>query len=350
MVKIAIVITCLFFNALLSAVEMAFISLSIPLLKQLKKDGDTLAGRLLGYRENPERTLSILQVGITMVGAISAAVGGAGAEEILSPILKEKYHLTDGVAGGFAVAIVVLPLTYFTVVVGELVPKTLALRHPLTVAKFGAPLLVVLDGIFSPIVFILEFSTKIISRLFRFRNEPKNQSADNISIDKLSAQHQQYVINLVDLEKKRIRDVMFPWEKVNTVHVSQTAEKVAEIVLASGHTRLPVCDDSSVLGILHTKEFMAFRHAGAVDWKTIVRPILKIKENDSLLKALRLMQVSRKHLCLVLSHQDILIGIITLEDILEEIIGDIYDEDDDGAVRSILAASASLKLRSGQKS
>ncbi|MGE3973648.1 MAG: hemolysin family protein [Bdellovibrionales bacterium] len=349
MLKIAVVLTCLAINALLSAVEMAFISLSLPLLKQLKKDGDTLAGRLLTYRENPERTLSILQVGITLVGAISAAVGGAGAEEVLSPILTTEFGLSDSVAGAIAVMIVVLPLTYLTVVVGELVPKTIALRHPLTVAKFGAPLLVILDNIFSPIVFVLEISTRTIARFFRFRNEPKSQGTDNLNIDKLSAQHQQYVINLVDLEKKRIRDVMFPWEKVNTVHVTQTAERVAEIVLASGHTRLPVCDDSSVLGILHTKEFMAFRHAGAVDWKSIIRPILKIKEGDSLLKALRLMQVSRKHMCLVLSNTDILIGIITLEDILEEIIGDIYDEDDDGAVRSILAASASLKLRSGQK-
>jgi putative hemolysin len=347
MVKLAVVLVCLMINAILSAVEMAFISLSVPLLKQLKKEGDGLAARLLTYRENPERTLSILQVGITLVGAVSAAVGGAGAEEILSPIIKSRYGLSDGVAGAIAVAIVVLPLTYLTVVIGELVPKTIALRHPLVVAKFGTPFLTILDKVFSPIVFILEISTRLISRFFRFRTEPKSENSENINIDRLSAQHQQYVVNLVDLEQKKIRDVMFPWEKVNTVHVSQSAEKVAEIVMASGHTRLPVCDDTSVLGLLHTKEFMAFRHAGAIEWTSIVRPILKIKETDSLLKVLRLMQTSRKHLCLVLSFQNVLIGIITLEDILEEIVGDIYDEDDDGAVRSILAASANLKLRSG---
>jgi len=193
---------------------------------------------------------------------------------------------------------------------------------------------------------VLESSTR---RLLRFVRLPRSQTVPKPT-DELTAQHQQYVINMVDLEKKRVYDITVPWEKANTVHVTQDLNKITEIVLRSGHTRLPVCDDQNVVGVLHTKEFMAFREAGAEDWKSIIRPILKVKEGDPLIKALRLMQSSRRHMALVISHDDKLMGIITLEDILEEIVGDIYDEDDDGSVRAILAASAALKLRPYNKS
>lgn len=349
MIKVIVVILCLGLNAFLSAIEMAFVTLGLPHLKQLKRSGDADASRLIKFRENPERTLSILQVGITLVGSVSAAVTGAGAHELLSPWVQAHFHVSDRYVDLISIAMLVVPLTYVSVVAGELVPKTLALRNPIRVALFGSRIMQILDELFSPIISSLEWSTRIILRMAKISGEVIPKSGDEISIDNLSAQHQQYVINLVDLEKKRISDVMLPWNQVITAHINQTIPEVSQAFFSSGHTRLPVCDDNNVIGILHAKEFMAFREAGATDWKSLVRNILKIKETESILRSLRMMQVSRRHLGLVLSKENVLIGIITLEDIIEEIVGDIYDEDDDGAVRSILAASAAFKLHSRKR-
>ncbi len=342
---ILIIIVCLGISGHLCAIEMALVSLNLPQLKILARQGDFTAASLLKYRENPERTLSILQMGITLVTSISAAVGGAGAEGRIRPWFQSHYELSDITASLLAVVAVVLPLTYLSLVVGELVPKTLALRHPLTFARWGSRTIVIMDRIFSPVVFVLEKSTRFITRMIRIRSDPVHKTVGEVNIEDLTHQHRQYVVNLVDLENKRIRDVMVAWAQVNIVHVDQTILKIAEVVLQSGHTRLPVADNQNVIGVLHTKEFMSYREAGATEWTSIVRPILKVRETESLIRALRMMQISRRHMSLVISKDDVLIGIITLEDIIEEIVGDIYDEDDDGTVRSIMASKAATRMR-----
>lgn len=341
--KVIVVAVCVLLTGLLAAIEMALVTLSIPHLKQLSKNGDTRAAKLLRYRENPERTLSILQLGIALVGGISAAVGGVGAHENIGPLLQQHFGWNGPWVGPLAIAMVVLPLTFVTAVIGELVPKTLALRSPMKVAGVGITTLSILETIFAPIISTLELSTRLILKFIKLGIEDK--STASLDINRLSEHHQMYVINIFDLEKKRVKDIMLPWAQVDTVHVDWTMPQVYQKLLSSGHTRLPVQDDQNVLGVLHAKEFMAFREAGATDWRSIMRPILKLRESDLLIKSLRLMQSSRRHMSLVISPEEVLVGIVTLEDIIEEIVGEIYDEDDDGAVRRILAASAALKMR-----
>ena len=156
MFQIAVIVICLLINAILSCVEMAFVTVSKPHLRKLAARGDKLAQKVLALRSNPERILSVLQIGITLVGAISAAVGGAGAEETLSPIYQQMFNVSEHVAESLAIVSIVLPLTYLSVVIGELVPKTLALRFPMKFAKLGSFFLAALDKFFSPVVFIFE--------------------------------------------------------------------------------------------------------------------------------------------------------------------------------------------------
>ena len=141
MFEFIVIAVCLLINAILSCVEMAFVTVSRPHLKQLAGKGNTAAKRILKLKETPERTLSVLQIGITLVGAISAAIGGAGAEESFSPYLQNRFGLTEDVAEGLAIVSIVLPLTYLSVVVGELVPKSLALKFPMKLALSGGLLL-----------------------------------------------------------------------------------------------------------------------------------------------------------------------------------------------------------------
>ncbi len=333
MLEIIIILVCIFLNAFLAAYEMAFVSSPRPVLRKLAREGKVEAAKVLLRRDKPARTLSAIQVGISIVGLTSAAVGGAGAQATLFPYF-EKIGLNHYLSQGFSILLVVLPLTYFTVILGELVPKTLALRHPVRITLSGLFLLRILERIFSPLIFLLEWGThrvlKLTSLISKYESylEP---TATTIELDTLSKQHRQYVINLVNIETKRIRDIMNPWKNVVAVSENDTIEEVTSVALQSGHTRLPVCGSSEsgdVVGILHTKELMVFADTGNLEWKRLLRPPVILRSDLRVLSALRVLQDKKSHMAIVYSEDNLLLGIVTLEDILEEVVGDIYDEDD----------------------
>lgn len=348
MVETGIIILCLLVNALLAGAEMAFVAVSKPTLREAVRQGHKRAELLLRLRENPERTLSVIQIGITMVGALAGAVGGAGAEEALSPAIERWLGVTENTADTIAIGLVVLPLTYCTVVVGELVPKTLALKRALTFALTVAPWLSLFDRLLGPLVTVLEWSTKQLLKLFSLwrrrhgETDVKEPSEETVELGLLSQQHRQYVLNLVDLERKRVQDIYLPWERVIAVDAAQSAEEVQTIVVTSGHTRLPVLDGQRVAGVLNTKEFIAFRAAGGEGWTSLIRPAVDMQAKTPLLSGLKLLQDRRSHLGIVYAGQTRL-GIVTLEDILEEVVGDIYDEDDEGTLRRILSSSPKVR-------
>ncbi len=343
-----IVLVCLFLNALLAAAEIAFVTLTRAQLREVAKSGKKSAQTLLELRENPERTLSVMQIGISLVGALAAAVGGAEAHQSIAPYLQEQFSISDQTSKILSITFIVVPLTFLNVIFGELVPKTLALRNPLKIALFSARWLMTLDLIFLPIVDFLEWSTKkILAIIFPKSRAPQATHHETVDLDQLSQQARQYILNLVGIEKKRVREVMLPWQQVDHVYFSQTIQEVEAVALRSGHTRLPVIAEGQVFGIINTKELLALVKAGADKWVQIVRPVSRVQEYDSLFKALRQMQEKRSHLSAVFAATS-LVGIVTMEDILEEVIGEIYDEDDDGALRRILSSAG--RMRGGPKS
>lgn len=343
MEEILVVVFCLLLNALFAAYEMAFVSVPRPELRQLARQGRNEAIRLLQLRENPERTLSILQVGITLVGALAAAVGGSGAAESLEPWFINR-GMSEVSAEFFSIVIIVLPLTYVNVVAGELVPKSLALRNPLRIVLRGARLLFWADRILSPIVSFLDWSTKkILQKFFKRGMKSTVVPQTTVEIDSLNPIHQQLIINLANIETRPAKDFLVPWTDVNRVSATDELEEVTTVVFNSGHTRLPVIDGEAIKGILHTKEFLAFRETGNRNWTSILRPALKVQSSDSALKILRLMQEKRSHMSIIFSSTGEKLGVATLEDIIEEIVGDLYDEDDDGRVRKIFAATAKAR-------
>jgi putative hemolysin len=279
-----------------------------------------------------------------LVAALAGAVSGAGAEEQLSPTI-EKLGVSEDTADTIAIGIVVLPLTYLTVVIGELVPKTLALRNTLGFALMIAPWLSLFDRILGPLVTLFEWSTKRflqILSLFGMWNHPAAKGEDagqaTVELEMLSTQHRQYVMNLVDLERKRVKDIFLPWQQVVTLHEQQTAREVETTILAAGHTRLPVMNGDFVTGILNQKEYFALRASGGEHWQSLIRPSIELQDQLPLLAGLRHLQDRRMPMGIVYAAK-IRLGIVTLEDILEEVVGEIYDEDDDGALKRILTSS-----------
>ncbi|MBS0629912.1 MAG: HlyC/CorC family transporter [Verrucomicrobia bacterium] len=338
MLEVIVIVICLMFNAILAGSETAFIAVSRLSLKELAKKGQKQAQLLLLMRERPERTLSVIQIGITFVGALAAAVGGAGAEEKILPWFISKFGVSGTLAQVLSIAVVVVPLTYISVLVGELVPKTVALRRPLFLALRSAPWLYAISQMLDPIVSAFEWSTKKIVDLFPKKHtaaEELTQSEIASEIEILSPVNKQYVINLLRVEKTTIKEIMLLWKEVVYVDSSHTIQQVESIIISSGHTRLPVVQNNDVIGMINAKEFMAFKIKNQNDWISILRPALKLSSTTSILSALQIMQERRAHMAIVYNGL-IKSGIVTMESIFEEIIGDIYDEDDDGTLKKIL--------------
>jgi putative hemolysin len=336
MTAVLVVVACIAFNAALAALEIAFVSASKADIRAHAVTGDVRVWHFLRLRETPERTLSAIQVGITLVSLLSGAVGGAGAQEFVSPFLQQRLGLGEGAASVLAIAIVAIPLMFVTIVVGELVPKSLALRHPEHIALAGARGLQLLERAFLPIVGALAWATKTL--VARIPRAPFNARRERPA----AVTRQHYALDLVDLAHRRVRDAMVPWSKAVTADTSISPQSLSDLALASGHTRLPILRNGEISGVLHTKELLTFLAAGERDWRTLVRPPVTVGPEDALLSVLRLLQTRRSHMGIVIERGGP-VGIVTLEDILEEVLGDLYDEDDDRAVERLLAARGKLK-------
>jgi putative hemolysin len=343
MFELIVIIICLLLNAILSCVEMAFVTVSKVHLKSLTLDGDRLAKIVLNLKANPERVLSVLQIGITLVGAISAAVGGAGAEESLAPIIQNAFQISEDFSESLSIIIVVIPITFLSVVIGELVPKTLALRFPMKFAKFGGTFLHALDKIFSPMVYLLEISTKIILRPFlkKLKGEHISEVSTSVEIDGLSDAHKQYVLNLIDVDRRKVKDIMLPWENVIKINIEARPFEVLEILKKSGHTRIPILEGDDPIGVLHSKEFISQSEISKIDWLQLVRPALYVSPGEPILNALKILQNNKYHMAVVKNKNSKPIGIVTMEDIFEEIVGEIYDEDDNPSV--LLSSNSRLR-------
>lgn len=340
MEELILVFICLVINGFLSAVEMAFVSVSRPQLRAYAANGSKKATLLLDLRQKPERILSVLQIGLTLVGAIAAAVSGAGAEEMLSPLLQKHFNMKEYHSELIAIFGVVIPLTYLNVVFGELVPKAISLKKPHVIALVAAPYLRIADKVLSPIVSVLEKSTNaIIKTFFKTTHEINPSTEDILEITNLKHHTKQYVLNMIRAEKKKAEEVMVEWASVNYVTKSATVHDIDMEILNSGHTRLPVLDDAleNVIGLIHSKEILRAIEAGDDKWLDYIRPVIRVRSQDPILDIFLKFQQNRSHMAVVYFQHKI-VGIITLEDIIEEIMGELFDEGDDLRVEQLLAS------------
>lgn len=337
-------------NALLSATEMGFVTVSKAQLRKLSQQGNRLASKALMLKNKPERILSIIQIGITLVGAVAATVGGIAAEENITPFFQSTLKMTKDSAELLSILSVVLPLTFINVVIGELVPKSIALRFPKKIALYSASTLIFLNIALSPLVSVLERSTQFILKLifFEFNKNPQPEDS-SIELDDVSVQTRAYVLNLITTEKKKARDIMLLWKDVAVVHKSMSTHEVETAVLTSLHSRLPVVDGDNVVGMIHSKELLAALRTEQTQWEKIIRPCLRVAAHTPLLQILLQMQEKKLHLAIVYERMNF-VGIVTMEDIMEEVVGDIEDEGDDGSFDRILEKTARLRMFGPYKS
>ena len=339
MLDFLIVIACLSINAFFSAYEMAFVTVSREEIEELDETGSTKK-RLALFKRKPDRTLSVIQIGITLVGAIAAAVGGTGAVESLEPWIVANYDLSRSLAEAISVVVVIVPLTYFSVVFGELVPKTIALKHPLKVIGFGTTILGGIDSLLSPIVTFLEISTNFLLKLLRLNEGPVEDESmgEAVEIGNLPVYHQKFVQNLVALKGRKVSKAMIPWDKVAHLNFGDSEDEIRAKIYNTPHSRFPVVDGDVVVGILLKKELQ-------IPWQGTLHSAVKVKDTDKVLEAFLKMQDKKTPLSVVEDTDGKYVGIITIEDIIEEVVGDIDDKADFSKASKLLSHRPRINLK-----
>ena len=346
MLDFFIVILCLIINAFFSAYEMAFVTVSREELDELEESSKSILARINLFKKKPERTLSVIQIGITLVGAIAAAVGGTGAVESLEPYMVQNYGLSNSMAEAIAVVVVILPLTYFSVVFGELVPKTIALKHPLFVLRLGTTILGLIDKGLSPVVSFLEVSTNFLLKLIKLDSvaEEDESMGETVEIGNLPQYHQKFVQNLVGMKGMRVSRSMVPWNKVAFLNFSDSEEEVRLKLSSYPHSRFPVVDGDIIVGVLFKKELPDSKEAHK-PWQGVLRSALKIRASQKSLDAFLKMQEKQTQLAIVEDDEEKFVGIITIEDIMEKIVGDINDRSDYSQTSKMLSNRAKINLK-----
>ena len=338
--EILFITLCIVLNAVLAGIEIAFVTVNKTLLRHRARQGDDKARSLLELKEKPERTLSTIQIGITLLASLTAAVGGAAAGINIVPILNETLQFSLPVAEIIAIIFVVIPITYLSVVVGEITPKAWALRNPYFLATLSTPILKTLSKFLYPVAMLCEKSTKVLLEIIPLRNAQEVDREEEYheyeklltSYHRLPPKGKEYMINLSNIEEKNLGDILLEWDEVDYVSTNQDLHEIVEKIISSGHTRMPVVTTGKVVGLINTKEVLAFSRCQNTNWKKLMHDPIKFKKNASLLDSLNILQGKRVHMGIVEGDHNMPIGIVTIEDIIEEVLGEIYDEDDKGSL------------------
>ena len=333
-------------NALLAAYEMALASVSRTKLSILAQEKRLGAEQALFMKDHMEGSLAVVQIGITLVGAIAAAAGGAGADEMFSPILQEWLSIPKRLADALSVAVVVLPLSFITIVFAELTPKTFAIKNKEFVVLKFSPVMRVLYTILSPIVHIMENLVRFCTKK-TFTKTPDPKEAQKAAMADLRTAaaiasssrlfgktEEKIVLSSAMFCIRKIREIQVPLDQV---YMLDAGDSIADTFVKAHldmHTRFPVrenpSDPQSIIGYLNFKDiFLSTKMAAGspTSARTIVRPMLRLEADTLISAALEKLMKDKQHICLVTEGGKIT-GILTLEDIFEEMVGEIEDEYD----------------------
>jgi magnesium and cobalt exporter, CNNM family len=339
--ELGIIVVLILLNGVFAATEIALVTIRRSRLQQLIDEGDRGAQRVLRLKENPGRFLAVIQIGINFLGFLASAFAAvslvAGFEDWLA-----TFGPLQDIAGGVALIVVTGLLTIFTIIFGELVPKQIGLAHAERVAIRTSRLLDVLGTIFGPLVLFLTWTTRRISRLFGadVAAEERISSEElRLIIEQggeqgiLEAEEEQMIHAVIELGDQRVHEVMVPRIAIVALPVTASFEEAIDIVIDQGHSRIPVYDESidEIVGILYAKDLLPFLKAGAPErpaLRTLLRPPVFVPESMTVDDLLHELQRRKVHLAVVLDEYGGTAGLVTIEDLLEEIVGEIQDEYD----------------------
>lgn len=331
-----LVLVLILVGGLFAATEIALVSLREGQLRSLAQRGKR-GERVALLAADPNRFLSAVQIGVTFAGFLSAAFGATQFADDLAPVLT-RWGLSEGLADVIALLAVTLVISYFSLVLGELAPKRIGLQRAETTSVTFAPAVDRIAIIFRPIIWLLSVSTNLVVRLVGGDPQSPRDAITEEELREMVAAHEtlspeerQIVEDVFTAGDRQIREVMIPRTEVDFLDARTPVYKAATTALGSPHSRYPVVDGShdNVVGFIHIRDLLDPTMSGrSVRVGELVRDIAFLPSTKRVLGALSEMRRDGHHIAIVLDEYGGTYGIVTLEDLVEELVGDIRDEYD----------------------
>ena len=348
----------IFLNAFFAMTEIAVISLSPVKLHKLAEEGDRTAPRLLKLVEEPAGFLSTIQIGITLAGFLGSAFAADNFSEYLVTWVYDGlgFHaLPVSVLDTLAVIVITLILSYFTLIFGELVPKRIAMQKPMEVARLSCGVVAAVAVVVKPVVWFLSFSTNAVLKLLHLKTEAEEETVTEEEIrmmldlgeekGTIGSDEGAWIDNVFEFADTTARDAMTHVGQVTALPLDADTATVRETIRASGRSRIPVygkgIDD--IAGILNARDFLLDQENDVPrPLQDLLRPAYFVPETVRAAALFKDLQKRKVHLAVVVDEYGQTSGIVTLEDLLEEIVGNIYDEFDPAEERPIQQVEENL--------
>ena len=340
--EIVFIAILILLNGYLAGTEIAFVTARKSTIQQFAEKGRRNAKTFLKLKEEPDRFLATIQIGITGVSVLASAVGGAAAVKVIKPALQIVPVKAISIAAEpIAIGIVVVIITYFTVIFGELVPKSIALMHPENIGLWTARTIDTFSKINSIFVNILTFSTAIVLRPFGqkpFTERTLISEEEVKMLIKEGGKHgvfepteEKILQSVFEFTDMSAREVMVPDTRMTAIQIDQTPKEILALIETEQFSRYPVFGKSlnDIRGVLYARDFLTtLAKTGQVDIRKIVKSPIFIPETMKISLLLKEMQKKGIHMALVVDEYGGISGLVTIEDLMEEIVGEIRDEYD----------------------
>ncbi len=339
--QLVVLIILVFLNAFFAATEIAFISLNDIKIDKLAKEGNKKAKRIKKMLKNPSKFLSTIQIGITLAGFLSSAFASNAFADDLAPVLANTFtFFSFEVWQNISIIIITLILSYFTLIFGELVPKRIAMKYSEKLAYATVGIIRFISIITAPFVKLLTFSTEIVSSLFGVKEvEEETVTEEEIrmmvdvgeekgSIDK---DEKEMIENVFEFNDKIASEVMIPRTEVFALDINLSiSDAIEEIIADNRFSRIPVYEDSidNIKGIVYIKDIITCLKNKRLKLKTLAKEVYYVPETVHINDVFEELRKNKKQIAVVVDEHGGTAGIITMEDIVEELVGEIYDEYD----------------------
>jgi putative hemolysin len=341
-VELLVILVLVLIEAVFVASEIALITIRASRVDQLIDEGRRGARLVKRLTSDPGRFLAVVQIAVTFVGFLSSAYAAVNLVARLEGFFRDVPVL-DQVAGGAALVVVTILLSAFTIVFAELVPKTLALAHTDRFAIVLAGPVDVVGRFLGPVVSLLTWLTRVVAAGFGADVQKRAQiSTEELKLiverggeeGILEAEEEQMISAVIELGERRLHEIMVPRTEMTTLLVSATLDEALDTFIQSGHSRVPVYKRTidEIVGVLYAKDLLPFLKGNGPsrrpDWRRLLRAPLFVPESMSIDDLLHMLQRRKVHLAIVLDEYGGTAGMVTIEDLIEEIVGDIQDEYD----------------------
>lgn len=348
--EVIVIFVLILANSFFAASEIAIVSSRRSRLQQQADAGKKSAKQALQLSESPDRFMATVQIGMTLISTLASVFGGASVSEPLAKWIA-TFPVLRPYSDTIALGLVVMMITYFSLVIGELAPKRLALQSAEKIAVAVSPFMVRLAKVARPIVGLLTFSTNLILRLlgqYEYTKESVTEedivylAREGAVSGTVETEEEEFINRVFRFTDRNVSSVMMPRTEIVAIDVQTPFPQVIETFMSSGYTRLPIYENTldNIVGVLYAKDLLRSRANNQkeeeINLRALARPAFFISEFQHVDDLLTTFRRKGIHIALVIDEYSQITGLVTLEDVLEELVGEIHDEYDQPEDSAIL--------------